>query len=142
MPLSDDEQRLLNQIEADLSASDPRLAQHVADTTLYRHSARLIGWASAGVVAGGVLMLATFTTTLLLGAFGFLVMLACLLVIERHVRRIGRAGLEDLAGSQKNLEVQGRADEGHAAARRSGSRTGARIRPRAFSVTSVRERCG
>jgi hypothetical protein len=98
MPLSDDEQRLLNQIEENLAASDPRLAQ-VADTTLYRHSTRIITWAVAGVIGGLVLMVATFTTNLVLGMLGFSVMLACLLVIERHARRIGRAGLESLPHS-------------------------------------------
>jgi predicted PurR-regulated permease PerM len=98
MPLSDDEQQRLNQIEEQLSASDPRLA-HIADTTLYRHSARIITWSTVGVVAGFVLMVATFTTTLALGIVGFLVMLVCLLVIERHARKIGRAGLGSIPDS-------------------------------------------
>jgi hypothetical protein len=93
MPLSDDEQRLLNQIEENLAATDPRLAQ-VADTSLYRHSTRIIAWAAAGVMGGFILMLATFTSNLVLGVVGFLVMLSCLLVIERHARRVGRAGLK------------------------------------------------
>jgi hypothetical protein len=98
MPLSDDEQQRLNQIEEHLSASDPRLAQ-IADTSLYRHSARIITWATVGVIAGFVLIVATFTTTLALGVVGFLVMLVCLLVIERHARKIGRAGLGSLPDS-------------------------------------------
>ena len=45
-----------------------------------------------GFVAGLVLLLLTFTTQLLLGVVGFLVMLVCLLVIERNVRKLGKAG--------------------------------------------------
>jgi hypothetical protein len=45
-----------------------------------------------------VLILATFTSGWWLGILGFLVMLACLLVIERNVRMLGRAGLENLTG--------------------------------------------
>ena len=43
MPLSEDEQRILKEIEENLSATDPKLVQQVSDTTLYRHSARVDG---------------------------------------------------------------------------------------------------
>lgn len=99
MPLSEDEQRILREIEANLSVTDPKLVQQVSDTTLYRHSARLIKWSVLGFVAGLVLLVATFTSVLALGVLGFLIMLFCLLVIERNVRKIGRAGFESLAGS-------------------------------------------
>ncbi len=42
MPLSEDEQRILKEIEANLTETDPRLVQEVSETTLYRHSARAI----------------------------------------------------------------------------------------------------
>ena len=44
MPLSEDEQRILREIEANLSVTDPKLVQQVSDTTLYRHAARMIKW--------------------------------------------------------------------------------------------------
>ena len=108
MPLSEDEQRILREIEANLSVTDPKLVQQVSDTTLYRHSARLIKWSILGFVAGLVLLLLTFTKMLLLGVLGFLIMLFCLLVIERNVRKLGKAGLENLtssarAGALKNM---------------------------------------
>ncbi len=96
MPLSEDEQRILREIEANLSVTDPKLVQQVSDTTLYRHSARLIKWSVLGFVAGLVLLLLTFTQRLWLGVLGFLIMLFCLLVIERNVRKIGRAGFNSL----------------------------------------------
>ena len=42
MPLSDDEQRILSQIEQQLHETDPALAKEVATTTVYTHSARNI----------------------------------------------------------------------------------------------------
>jgi hypothetical protein len=102
MPLSEDEQRILREIEENLSATDPKLVQQVSDTTLYRHSARVIKWAVVGFVAGLLLMVFTFTTTLLLGVVGFLVMLGCALAIEHNVRKLGRAGMESLTGSMRN----------------------------------------
>src|SRR6266536_1020276 len=98
MPLSEDEQRILKEIEANLNETDPRLVQEVSETTLYRHSARAIKWAVFGFVAGLALLLFTFTRVLLLGVVGFLVMLGCLLVIERNVLTRRRRGLHGRAG--------------------------------------------
>ena len=92
MPLSEEELRILQEIEANLTATDPALVQQVSETTLYRHAARSIKWAIFGFVAGLVLLVATFTKVLVLGIVGFLVMLACLLVIERNARKLGKAG--------------------------------------------------
>jgi hypothetical protein len=102
MPLSEDEQRILKEIEENLSATDPKLVQQVSDTTLYRHSARVIKWSAAGFVAGLVLMVLTFASELALGVVGFIVMLLCALAIERSVRKLGRAGIESLTGSMRN----------------------------------------
>jgi hypothetical protein len=101
MPLSEDEQRILKEIEENLSATDPKLVQQVSDTTLYRHAARVIKWSAAGFVAGLVLMILTFTTTLVLGVVGFAVMLGCALAIEHNVRKLGKVGIESLTGSMR-----------------------------------------
>src|ERR671915_2612957 len=91
VPLSEDEQRILKEIEANLSATDPALVQQVSETTLYRHASRTIKWAVIGFLAGLLLLIFTFTRALVLGVVGFLVMLGCLLVIERNVRKMGKA---------------------------------------------------
>ena len=46
-------------------------------------------------------LLGLVLTILALGVLGFLIMLFCLLVIERNVRKIGRAGFESLAGNAR-----------------------------------------
>jgi hypothetical protein len=98
MPLSDEEQKILREIEAQLNATDPALVEQVSKTTLYRHSARVIRWAALGVLGGLVLLVFTYTTSVVVAVVGFAIMLACLLVIERHVRKLGKAGLESLTG--------------------------------------------
>ena len=60
MPLSDEEQKILKEIEAQLNATDPGLVEQVSRTTLYRHAARMIRWAALGVLAGLVLLILTF----------------------------------------------------------------------------------
>ncbi len=98
MPLSDEEQKILREIEAQLNATDPGLVEQVSRTTLYRHSARMIRWAALGFLGGLLLLVFTFASSVWAGVVGFGVMLACLLVIEHNVRKLGRAGLETLMG--------------------------------------------
>ena len=111
MPLSENEQHILREIEEGLSATDPKLVQQVTDTTLYRHGWRRIKWSAAGFVAGLLLMVFTFTTTLVLGVAGFVVMLGCALAIEQNVRKLGRAGLESLTGSMRHGALKSRLDD-------------------------------
>ena len=56
MPLSEEEQKILKEIEAQLNATDPALVEQVSRTTLYRHSARMIRWAALGFLGGLVLL--------------------------------------------------------------------------------------
>lgn len=107
MPLSEEEQRILSEIEAQLSASDPALAQQVSETTVYKHAARAIRWAVLGFIAGLVIMLFTFTTTWVLGALGFGLMLASTIVIVEHLRKMGRAGLASMTGSSRAGGLRG-----------------------------------
>ena len=109
MPLSENEQQVL-QIEEDLSATDPKLVQQVTDTTLYRHRARLIKWSAVGFVAGLLLMVFTFTTTLVLGVVGFVVMLGCRARhrAERAQARPGRARESHRLDAQRRSEEDAR----------------------------------
>ena len=52
MPLSDHEQRILEEIERRLAEEDPKLDEHVGRTDLYTHLARRIRLATAGFVVG------------------------------------------------------------------------------------------
>ena len=94
--LSDDEQRILREIEQQLE-TDERFAQAVSPSGLYRHSVRTVRWAILGVGAGLVITVAALQVHFLASFVGFLTMLLCGLVIERQVRLMGKAGVQDLA---------------------------------------------
>jgi len=111
MPLSEEEQRILREIEANLTATDPALVQQVSETTLYRHASRALKWAVLGFVLGLALLLLTFTRVLALGVAGFLIMLASALVFERNLRKLGRAGLDSISGSFKGGNLRGVLDD-------------------------------
>ncbi len=96
MPLSEDEQRILSEIEDHLYESDPALAREVAQTTIYTHAFRNLKWATLGFIVGVALMVGLLSTSFILAFAGFLVMLASLLWFENNARKLGRAGLEQM----------------------------------------------
>lgn len=106
MPLSEDEQRILQQIEAQLYESDPALAREVASTTLYTHAFRNLKLATAAFIVGVIFMIATLSVSFLLAFVGFLVMLASALWFERNARKLGRAGLEQMTSSMRSAGLR------------------------------------
>ena len=99
MPLSEDEERILQEIAQRFYEDDPGFAREVSETTLYRHTVRRMKWAVAGLVAGAVFLVATLSTSFWLSFAGFLVMLGCALVFEHNLRKLGKAGLDQLTRS-------------------------------------------
>lgn len=101
MPLSEDEQRILQQIEAQLYESDPALAREVASTTLYSHAFRGLRLAAVGFIFGVIIMVATLSISFLLAFVGFLVMLGSALAFVRSTRALGRAGIEHVTQTMR-----------------------------------------
>ena len=101
MPLSEDEQRILSEIEQQLYQSDPALARDIADTTIYSHAYRNLKWSLAGFVVGLVALIFTLGTSYLLAFGGFLIMLVSALAVERNARRLGKAGMQQMTQSMK-----------------------------------------
>ena len=101
MPLSEDEQRILQEIEQQFYASDPQFAREVGSTTLYRHAGRNLKWAALGFVAGFALLLGSFASSVWLGGVGFLAMFVCAVVFERNLRKMGRAGLQSISETMR-----------------------------------------
>jgi hypothetical protein len=101
LPLSEDEERILKDIEREFYESDPAFAREVRETTLYRHAWRNIKLSLVGFVAGLVLLVLALASSYLLAFGGFLVMLACALVIERNARKMGKAGLDAMTKNMK-----------------------------------------
>ena len=106
MPLSDDEERILSEMEEHLQASDPRLVKEVSETTVYTQPLRSIKWAVVGFVAGVALMVMTLSTSYLLAFVGFLVMLASALRLERNARVVGRTGLRQASESGRAVSLR------------------------------------
>lgn len=96
MPLSEDEQRILDQIEERFLADDPEFAREVGQTTLYRHAFRNIKWGALLFLVGGILLIVTLSTSYVLAFGGFLLIFAATVFIERNARKLGKAGLDEV----------------------------------------------
>jgi hypothetical protein len=108
VPLSEDEQRILSEIEQHLYASDPQLVREVTTTTIYRHAGRNVKWAVLGFVIGLVFMVLTFTTSIALAFIGFLAMLGSAILVERNVRKMGRVGWQQWTETVRTSGVRER----------------------------------
>ena len=91
MPLSEHEQRILDDIERRLAAEDPKFARSTSAATPRGLAVKRIKRATLVFIAGFVLMIAGLVTSLTeqLGILGFIVMLIALFVIARASRDIG-----------------------------------------------------
>ncbi len=101
MPLSDHEQRILAELEESLVRQDPEFAERVRSETVYRHAGRHCKWAAVAFVAGVAVLVAFYSQSVLLGFLGVATMFVSLVVFERNLRRMGKAGWHDLTRSSE-----------------------------------------
>lgn len=89
--LSDQEQRILAEIERNLAQEDPDFVKQVSAARPVRVAGRLLRLSILGLIVGlGLLLL--YTVNLVLGIGGFLVMLASAVGIAAAVRDLAKSG--------------------------------------------------
>ena len=94
MPLSEDEQRILRQIEEQLQC-DPGFGRHLHHRA--QGDRRLLIASGVGAVFCLVLTIALLSVSPYLSFVAFIGALAAALVCERHARSLGEAGLGHLS---------------------------------------------
>jgi hypothetical protein len=107
VPLSEEEERILHQIEQNFYAHDPQSAKRLKSTTLPRYLARNCRWAALGFFAGLIVLLVSFASNWIVGIFGFVIMLGCAVVFAENLRRMGQHGWRQLASSMRSRDVAG-----------------------------------
>jgi ABC-type bacteriocin/lantibiotic exporter with double-glycine peptidase domain len=95
MPLSEHEQKILEEIERRLAEEDPRLVDQVTRTDLYTHLTRRIRIASVAFVLGLVLVLAA-PISVWVAVGGFVVMVMSALLVSRYLGQLTREQLRSL----------------------------------------------
>jgi uncharacterized membrane protein YedE/YeeE len=88
MPLNDNEQKILEEIERRLSEEDPRLVEQVSRTDLHRHAWGRMKMAIAGFVVGLLLILLVGLSPWI-AAGGFVLMTLSALLAYRYAGRLG-----------------------------------------------------
>ena len=88
MPLSEEEQRILHEMEQKLYEHDPSFVDRVATRSGGSHAARACRWAAVSFVVGFVVLIVSFRSSLILATCGFCVMLFSALLFERKLRQI------------------------------------------------------
>jgi len=88
MPLSEDEQRILHEMEQSLYEHDRAFVDRVRADGSPTLANRSLRWSILAFVAGFTILLLTFRSSLLLGTCGFLVMLSASFLIERSIRQV------------------------------------------------------
>jgi hypothetical protein len=89
MPLSEHEQRILEEIEKRLAEEDPRLVESVTKASVTGHALRRVRWGIAGFVVG-LAMLFLFIVSISVAVAGFVVMLGSGLVVYHYLKKMGR----------------------------------------------------
>ena len=96
MPLSEHEQRILAEIERRLLEEDPKFA-HQVGSSFRAHLGRRLKLAVVGFILGLVVVVSsTFFENVAIGVAGFVIMLACVFLFVRTMRR--RATVERPVG--------------------------------------------
>ncbi len=95
MPLSDEENRILREIEQQLYESDPDLARHVSTTTVYSEPINRLRIACVALVGALALTVYLLNVHFVAAFGGFLVCFALGMIIEGSLRSLGRAGAND-----------------------------------------------
>ena len=113
MPLSEEEQRLLEQMEEALAAEDPKFVSALRGASARSHHKRLTILAVCGFVIGiAILMTGAVLAITALAVAGFVVMLGSAYVALTHFRRMGEPDLPDnvhpITGSKGHGSAAGR----------------------------------
>ena len=95
MPLSEEEQRLLEQMEQALAAEDPKFASTLRGSTLRARLRRQVVLSAVAFLAGtGLLMLGVILTVTLVSVAGFVLMLGAAYLFITAWRRGGEVTAE------------------------------------------------
>jgi len=122
VPLSEHEQRQLEQIEQALRAGDPRFADAVraADPRVH-YRRRVVGAALGFVIGAGLLAAGVVINVVLIAVAGFVVMLACSLWAVTSYRRMTGITTRRAPAQARGSGKERRAAKGRRAAKQAGS---------------------
>ncbi|MFD8817492.1 DUF3040 domain-containing protein [Streptomyces sp. NPDC059627] len=107
MPLSEHEQRMLEQMERALYAEDPKFATALEGNGLRTFTRRRVYQAVAGFLVGiALLMAGVVAQQIWVSVVGFLVMLGCAVLAVTGWRKAPKPGEQPASGPQARRQVR------------------------------------
>jgi hypothetical protein len=101
VPLSEHEQRMLEQMERALYAEDPKFATALEGSGLRTYTRRRVYQAAAGFLVGIALLMAGMVAKQIwISVVGFLVMLGCAVLVVTGWRKVPKPGEQSAPGAQ------------------------------------------
>ncbi|MEU5833534.1 DUF3040 domain-containing protein [Streptomyces diacarni] len=120
MPLSEHEQRMLEQMERALYAEDPKFATALEGSELRRYTRKRVYQAVAGFLVGIALLMAGMVAQQIwISVVGFLVMLGCAVLAVTSWRKAPKQGEGQSQGQDQGQTSQGSPRRAQPRARRS-----------------------
>jgi len=108
MPLNEREQKILEEIEAQFRAEDPDLVRAASSLPLARFARRNVRLLVVGIVAGLVLMLATFSFNTILALVGFGVMVASVTGLIQAMRSSSNSSSSESIDGESGEQTRNR----------------------------------
>ncbi len=102
MPLSEEEQRILHEMEQRLYAQDKELVDKVTSSSVYKYAGKSTLLGVFGVLVGLADLIFMLSRSIPLSFVGFAIMFGSALFIERNLKRIGNASWYDANKTIKN----------------------------------------
>ncbi|MCW7945305.1 membrane protein [Streptomyces hygroscopicus] len=104
MPLSEHEQRMLEQMERALYAEDPKFATALEGSGLRTYTRRRVYQAAAGFLVGIALLMAGMVAQRIwISVVGFLVMLGCAVLAVTSWRKVPKPGEQGVPGVRRQV---------------------------------------
>ncbi|MDX3261347.1 DUF3040 domain-containing protein [Streptomyces sp. MI02-2A] len=104
MPLSEHEQRMLEQMERALYAEDPKFATALEGSGLRTYTRRRVYQAAAGFLVGIALLMAGMVAKQIwISVVGFLVMLGCAVLVATGWRKAPKPGEQGAPGARRQV---------------------------------------
>lgn len=103
MPLSEDEQRIIEEIERNFYDSDPAFAKEVSSASLQRVATRNLRLSMLGFVVGLVVVIALFTRSVVFGFAGFAMMVGSGFGVYMSFMTLSRANVKAMGAKTGNI---------------------------------------
>jgi len=105
MPLSEEEQRIIKEMERHLLHEDRDFVSRVQSETIYKHLGRKLLLGVIGVIIGLIWLIYFLQVSVAAAFVGFIIMIAFALWMESNLRKLSKVSVEEVSNSIKHKKI-------------------------------------